>query len=93
MVNVMIDHKCSIYWNGDKPEILFVFENLDEADKELERHQLSTEKKMEAWKHEARAALEKDDPYRGGGVLSLAELMRKHSAIVSLRAAMKHWER
>ena len=89
----MIDHKCAIYWNGDQPEILFVFENLDEADKELERHQLSTEKEMEAWKHEAGAAIEKNELYRGGGVLTLAELMKKHSKITSLRAAMKNWTR
>jgi hypothetical protein len=87
----MIDHKCAIYWDGDKPEILFVFDNLDAADKELERHQLSTEEKMESWKNESKAAIEKGELFRGGGILVLSELMRKHSKIVSLRAAMKHW--
>ncbi len=89
----MIDHKCAIYWKDDKPEILFVFDNLDAADKELELHQESTEKQMESWKHEAKAAIDKNELFRGGGVLSLAQLMKRHSAIVSLRASMKHWTR
>lgn len=85
--------QCSIIWLDGKPEIAWVYNSLEEADKELERLQEKTEVEMKSWKTEAASALEKDDLYRGGGILSLAELMKKHSAIVSLRVAMKHWEK
>ncbi len=92
--------KCAIQWEDDKPSILLVYDSLEEAGKALEEKQKKIEHDMEQWKQEARqairGALVNDDildwVYRGGGVLALSDLMRKHSAIVSLRAAMKHWE-
>lgn len=89
----MIQRKCAIHWNGNKPEILWVYDSLEEADAELQSQEEKINKEMEPWKAEAKAALDKNEPYRGGGVLVLSELMVKRSAISSLRAAMKHWEK
>ncbi len=88
-----MDGRCAIQWKDDKPSILWVYDSLEEADKELERQQKAIEVSMEEWKKEAKAAIEKNDLYRGGGVLSLADLMRQHSSIVALRSGMKHYER
>lgn len=38
------------------------------------------------WSAEALAALQLGDPYRGGGVLKLAELLRKKSGLIRLRS-------
>ncbi len=87
----MMEGKCAINWKNGQPEILWVYDSLIEADAALELEEQKTETEMNKWKLEASAALDKDELYRGGGVLVLAELMRKHSAIGSLRAGMKHW--
>lgn len=58
-----------------------------EYEAEMER----TKKAIADWLPEAREAIALGDLWRGGGILMLADLMRRHTACRVKLAAMKYW--